>query len=161
MKNFKKLYKTRRTRAFIPDKDGDYTEVKNADRDIVLSKYDASKHKDCSRYRKNTEGIPDTLIAGTALAFTATLWQCSLTTPLLWVWFKGMITDGYWMISLSPLILLYWIIVSALYAPVAILLGGLVALAAIWTVVVEMPAAFMNNEEVFPFGTLVENDEDA
>jgi hypothetical protein len=65
----------------------------------------------------------------------------------MWSWFRGLVTDGYWMIFFSPFILTYWILVSILYVPVFLILSALVALSFIYTPIFEFPAGFMNKEK--------------
>jgi hypothetical protein len=87
-------------------------------------------------------------IVGTALSFTAALWQYTLCRSTLWNWFRGLVTDGYLMILFSPLILLNWMVVTILYSIPFLILSILVALSAIWMIIIEYPASFMNKETI-------------
>jgi hypothetical protein len=121
---------------------------------VTITEYEETSYTGEKQYKtvtiSKTEDKPhrDTEIAGTALAFTTTLWELLFTSPKLWNWFRGIIHDGYWMIFLSPFVLAYWIIISALYVPFIVLLSLLIVLAVPYTEIVEVPASWMNKEEI-------------
>jgi hypothetical protein len=86
-------------------------------------------------------------IAGTAQAAVNAI-LIPFYSEKLYNWFIGLITDGYWMVLLSPLILLYWIILTILYIPLSALTLVLNIVALLWNILFEYPASLMNNEEI-------------
>jgi hypothetical protein len=97
-----------------------------------------------------TENI-DTTIAGTAFFFFTALWRFVLTNPKIWSWMFGLIHDHYWMVFTSPFVWSYWIITTCLYVPTFIILSLLIVLSIPYTLIVEIPAGLMNNEEIHVF----------
>ena len=94
--------------------------------------------------------IRDRTIAGTAPAVFASVWELLLTSRLIWLWFVGFVTDGYWLVFASPFIHLNWILATILYIPLFFLLSILLLLSFVWTLVFEVPASILNREKV-PF----------
>jgi hypothetical protein len=58
------------------------------------------------------------------------------------------ITDGYWLVFLSPLVILWWILFTLLIAPIFILLGILYGLAFFWAIVFELPSDVLNSKKI-------------
>ncbi|MFA5299954.1 MAG: hypothetical protein WC389_17345 [Lutibacter sp.] len=104
------------------------------------------KYETITKIDYKSNSIRDKNIVGTALAFTSALWEFILSSKVLWAWFRGLITDGYFMILLSPFILTYWVLVTILYVPLFLILSILVVLSMVHTIVFEFPAGFMNKE---------------
>jgi len=145
MKSFKKVYIKRRTRnVFVRDNNGEYYWDTNFERFYSLKEYPSNKY---TRYK--LDPILQHEIAGTALALVATLWELLFTSPKLWTWFRGLITDGYWMVFSSPFILVYWIIVTLLYLPFVIILAIISIIAIPYTELIEVPASWMNKESLY------------
>lgn len=117
----------------VKRKDGDY--------DIFSSTYTIRYERG-----KAIKTEIDNEIVGTALAFTTTLWEFVLCNGAIWTWFVGLVTDGYFMIFFSPFILAYWALLLVVYIPLLPLLSALVVASLVWTVIMEVPAAFMNKE---------------
>jgi sensor histidine kinase YesM len=90
-------------------------------------------------------------ILGSAFAFMHTLAKKTIAESLLWTWFIGRVTDGYWMTLFSPLIWLNWIIVTACYIPWLCIIGIMYAIASFWTILIEAPASLMNKEKMTLF----------
>lgn len=74
-----------------------------------------------------------------------------------WTWFIGLVTDGYWMIFFSPLIILNWILVSIFYLPWICLLFALFIISLVWFVLIETPAALMNKEKLTMYKLMAED----
>jgi len=149
MKSFKEIYTKHRTRYMLtPDDKGDWF-VYEGKWNCDANKY-SSLSKGCQHYGKTS--VIEHGIAGTALAFVATLWELLFTSPKLWTWFRGFITDGYWMVFSSPFILAYWIIVTILYLPFVIILTIFSIIAIPYTELIEVPASWMNKESLYNSG---------
>jgi uncharacterized membrane protein YjgN (DUF898 family) len=58
------------------------------------------------------------------------------------------ITDGYWLVLLSPFVLIYWILFSFAIIPIYIILGLLIAVAFIWGFLFELPADVLNKKKL-------------
>jgi hypothetical protein len=86
--------------------------------------------------------IVGTLASGVAVLFFLP-WRKSI-----WTWFAGLITDGYFLVLASPLILVYW---SALVCLILLYLGIwsiLWIVATYWTFLIELPAGVLNKESL-------------
>jgi hypothetical protein len=142
LKSFKEVYTQRRTRfILVPDDNGIYW-VDNGEWQNDHQSLSKGQH-----YSKTL--VVEHEIAGTALAVVATLWELLFTSPKLWTWFRGLITDGYWMVFSSPFILVYWIIVTLLYLPFVIILAIISIIAIPYTELIEVPASWMNKESLY------------
>lgn len=107
-----------------------------------------SKFKEIYNNRRNYNGEIDTCIVGTATAFFVTLLQLYTSTKTIWIWFRGLVTDGYFMIFFSPFILTYWIILGILYLPILIILCLLIGASIPWMYIIELPASVMNKDKL-------------
>jgi hypothetical protein len=58
------------------------------------------------------------------------------------------ITDGYWLTLLSPLVLIYWILISLLIVPVYVIFGIITVMAFVWGIAFELPADALNNRKI-------------
>ena len=150
MKSFKEVYAKYRTRySMTPDDKGDWF-VYNGGWSMGATGEYSCLARVKQRYSKTP--IIEHEIAGTALAFVATLWELLFTSPKLWTWFRGFITDGYWMVFSSPFILAYWIIVTILYLPFIVILATFSIIAIPYTELIEVPASWMNKESLYNSG---------
>lgn len=165
MKTFKDIYNKKRTKAleyeynpkyegyYALTVDNKYISCKEAQDYNILVKRDNGNYDIFSttytiRYErgKATKTAIDNDIIGTALAFTTTLFEFILCNGAIWVWFVGLVTDGYFMILFSPLIWAYWALLLVVYIPLFLLLSALVIASFVWTILLEAPAALMNKE---------------
>jgi len=58
------------------------------------------------------------------------------------------ITNGYWLTLLSPLVLIYWILISLLIVPVYVIFGIITVMAFVWGIAFELPADALNNRKI-------------
>jgi hypothetical protein len=86
-------------------------------------------------------------ITGTAPSFIASLILFYFSAKI-WTWYIGLITDGYWMTLLSPLILIYWCLASIIFLPILCILIIFFIISCVWCIVFEIPASIMNKESL-------------
>lgn len=85
-------------------------------------------------------------IFATALSLSISTWKLCLTSKFMWIWFIGLITDGYWMVFTTPLVWLNWIFASLIYIPSFFILSSLVIASFFWAYTVELTASIVNKE---------------
>ena len=64
---------------------------------------------------------------------------------------KGLIYDGYWLVFLSPLVLVYWILLLPMilvFSVVWLLFWPLFIPLGIWSLFIELPASILNKKEI-------------